>query len=294
MIPSCPSRSEPGRRLSLPEHRCLEIASKKRTLQFAEDPEGEQAEAGQAAARLLGAFVRLDAALGPPLDGADPMAVWDKYLGLAKERPLDKVVAEIYRALRIVVAALRHDSGRIEVRNGLVKAASVVARTALSLRVSLAGMALLDSAVAYHLEMRDSPYPEAYLEAMLLRYWADITGEIHWFYDEDQRLYQFRDRLGLNRHLRFDCDLPKYTEGGGLIRFQLGERYGDAGRYPLDLFAVVDNRLHIIPAEALSGAALPLEDLPRWRARLPDGLTLPAPFRARFGREIMVPGLPMI
>ncbi len=285
---------DPGRRLSLPEHRALEIASKKRTLQFAADPDGELAEARQAAARLQGAFAGLDAALGAPLPGPDAMAVWGKYLGLPKDRPTDKVMAEIYRALRIVAAALGHESGRIEVRDGLVKAAAVVERTALTLRISLAGMALLESAVVYGLEAASSPYPEAYVEAMLLRYWADITGEIHWFYDEDQRLYQFRDRLCLNRHLRFDCDLPKYGETGGLIRFQLGERYGDAGRYPLDLFAVVDERLHIIPAEALTDAALAREQLPRWRARIPDGLTLPARFRARFGREILVPGLPMI
>ena len=62
---------------------------------------------------------------------------------------------------------------------------------------------------------------------------------------------------------------------------------------PSIFFVVLDDTLHIIPVEALRDGALPLADLSRWRARTPDGLTLPAHFRPRFGREMMVVGQPM-
>ncbi len=238
-------------------------------------------------------FATLDAVLGDRLDDADPMAAWRKYRALPRRDGIDKLTAEVYRTLRIFHAAGSHDTGRIEVRNGLVKASATVERTALSIRISRIGMTLLESVVAYRLGAVGQPYPDAYVEAMLCRYWADIAGEIHWYYDEDQVLYQFRDTLGLNRHFRFDCDNPKIAIADGCCRFRIGERFRDPARTPIDFFVVVDDRLHIIPVEALSDGALPLAELPRWRAQLPDGLTLPAAFRARFAREAMVPGLPM-
>lgn len=279
--------------LSLPEYRQIELYSKKRALTFAEDSEAELAEAEAAIAALAQVFAVLDAALGEQLDSPEPMAVWRKVRALPRRNGIDKLTAEIYRTLRIFHAAGWHETGRVTVKNGLVKASATVERTALTIRISRIGMTLLESAVAYRLATADQPYPDAYVEAMLCRYWADISAEIHWYYDEDQVLYQFQDRLGLNRHLRFDCDNPKFSVDGGLCRFVIGECFRDAARYPIDFFVVIDTLLHIIPVEALSDGALPLAELPRWRARLADGFTLPASFRPRFGREVMVPGLPM-
>ncbi len=285
--------AESGRRLSLPEYRQIELYSKRRTLAFAEDNQAELAEAQAAAAELCRVFATLDSFLGAPLDEAGPMAVWRKVQTLPRRGGIDKLTAEIYRTLRIFHAAGTHATGRIEVRNGLVKASATVERTALSIRISRVGMTLLDSVVAYRLGAVGQPYPNAYVEAMLCRYWADIAAEIHWYYDESQGLTQFQDRLGFNRHFRFDCDNPKIAIADGCCRFRIGERFRDPARTPIDFFVVVDDRLHIIPVEALSDGALPLAELPRWRAQLPDGLTLPAAFRARFAREAMVPGLPM-
>lgn len=284
---------DPARSLSLPEYRQLELYSKKKELAFAADPEAEQAEAERTVTRLARVFATLDAALGDPLTDPDPMAVWRKYLALPKAGGPAKLMAEIYRTLRLFHAAATHPTGRVDVRNGLIKAHSVVERTALTIRVSRVGARLLESAVAYWLEARDSPYPPAYVEAMLCRYWADITGELHWYYDEDQRLYQFHDRLGFNRHFRYDCDNPKMELSNGVCRIQIGDRYRDPARYPIDFFIVVTDLLYIVPAEAMLNYTIELAEMDRWRARLPDGLTLPSAFRARFGREVMIPGLPM-
>ncbi|PWC42401.1 hypothetical protein [Azospirillum sp. TSO22-1] len=277
----------------LPEHRQIELYTKKKVLAVVEDPEGELAAAGEIIEGLARTFTTLDAALGDPVDPADPMAGWRKYLALPRKSGVDKLTAEIYRTLRIFQVATAHPTGRIDSRNGLAKASSTVDQTALSIRVTRAGRGLLDAAVAYRLAADTQVYPEAYVEAMLCRYWADIVAEIRWYYDEDRVLFQFRDEYRMNRHFRFDCDNPRFSIGGGKLHFSIGEKYADPARYPIDFFVIEDGLLHIVPVEALTGSAIALDRLPRWRARVADGVTLPAAFRPRFTREEMTPGLPM-
>jgi len=273
------------------EYRQIELYSKKKSLAVAEDPEAELTLARRVAADLGAAFDALDSCLGAPLAAFDPMAAWAKYCGLPRRAAFESLSAEIYRALRIVRAATAHETGRVEVRNGLIKASATVENTALTLRITRAGADLLHSVAAYRCGAALSVYPEAYMAAMMRRFWADLADEIRWYYDEDRVLFQFRESLGFDRHARFECDNPRVAEADGRLVFDLGDRGGP--RPAIDLFVVHDDRLHIIPSEVLEEGGLPLADLPRWRARLPDGLTLPADFRLRFTREVMVQGLPM-
>lgn len=277
----------------LPEHRQIELYSKKKVLAVGDDPEGELAAAREIVEGLARTFATLDAALGDPVDPADPMAGWRKYMALPRKTAVDKLTAEIYRTLRIFHVATMHPSGRIDTRNGLAKASSTIDQTALTIRITRAGRRLLDGAVAYRLADDTQVYPETYVEAMLCRYWADIVTEIRWYYDEDRALFQFRDDYRMNRHFRFDCDNPRASTGGGRMHFTIGEQYADPARFPIDFFVIEDGLLHIVPVEALSQSSIALDRLPRWRARLADGITLPAAFRPRFTREEMVPGLPM-
>jgi len=277
----------------LPEYRQIELYSKKKSLAVAEDAEAERAEAVRTTAMLSDTFGLLDAALGAPLGDPDPMASWRKYRGLDRSSALGKLTAEAYRALRVFRSAVTHETGRVEVRNGLIKATATVEQTALSIRITRIGADLLESFVAYRLGMADQPHSETYVTAMLCRYWSDISAEIRWYYDEDRVLYQFRDEFALNRHFRFECDNPRFSVGGDRVRFDLGEIYADPLRYPIDLYVVVNGLLHIVPVEALTAGALALDQLPRWQARLPDGITLPPSYRLRFTREVMAQGLPM-
>ncbi len=279
--------------LLTPEYRQIELYSKKKVLPVAEDAETELAEGTAEVIRLTGTFQTLDAILGEAPAGDDPNDTWAKYLKLPKRHPMEKLAAEIYRALRPFHAGATHASGRIAIHNGMVKASSTIGHTALCIRMTRAGMVLLDSTVAYLLAAADSPYPEAYEVAMLTRYWGDCYDEIRWYYDEDRALFQFRDPLRMNRHYRFDCDNPKHELRGGKVVFEVGEIYRDIVRYPIDFYLHIDEVLYIVPVEALTDYTLPESDLPRWRARLPDGQTLPARWRPRFTREEMIPGLPM-
>jgi len=280
--------------LLLPEHRQIELYSKKKALAVAEDPALERALAEAAVARLVESFTVLDHALGgSPVAPGAALEAWAKYRAQPRRGGLEKLTAELYRTLRLFHAAATHETGRVESRNGLIKASATVDHTALSIRLTHAGADLLASAVAYRQAESDGPYPEAYVEAMLTRYWSDIAGEIRWYHDEDRVLFQYCDRLRINRHVRFDCDNPRVAMTDGRVRLEVGPPWNDPLRTPIDFFVTLDDHLHILPVEALDEYALPVEELPRWRARLDDGAPLPAVFRARFTREVMAAGLPM-
>lgn len=280
--------------LLAPEYRQIELYSKKKVLPVAEDAETELAEGIAAVHGLTAAFRRLDAVLGEAPAGDDPAGTWAKYLRLPKRTPLEKLSAEIYRALRPFHAGAVHPSGRIEINNGRVKASSTIGHTALCIRMTRAGMVLLDSTVLYLLRaLAGTPYPEAYEAALLTRYWCDCYDEVKWYYDEDRALFQFRDRLRMNRHFRFDCDNPRFDLIDGRVVFEVGAVYRDVVRYPIDFFLQIEDRLYIVPVEALSDYALLEAELPVWQARLPADGMLPAAWRPRFTREDMIPGLPM-
>lgn len=284
-------RSAAPRRIG-PEYRQIELYTKRKNLQFAADTAGDEAWL-PSFAEALAAFDRLESwaeAADPALAG---LPTWQRYLALPRASLTDKLTAEIYRMLRIVRATALHRDGHVTLSEGILRIGGAINRVSLNLNLSLIGLDLIIDFVEARLTLPQTPYSDAYIELLLTQYFVDIVGEIKKFADEDRILYQFRQATPFNRHFRFDCDNPKSTERDGAVIIEIGERYRDAVRYPIDFFLIHDQRLHIVPVEILRQGALPAADLLRWQARLEDGLTLPATFRHRFGREIMVVGLPM-
>lgn len=281
-----------GGRLRRTEYRQVELYSKKKTLAFAEEPPPRPL-AQTAAAGACWAALLLDAALDAQYPAAEGKSGWQKYLALPRKIPTQKVVAELFRMLRVVRAVTVHPHGHLDFDDGIVKFNGAIHQVALSLEITPAGLALLESAVAAFLALGGQPYSAAYGDALMLQYLADIVAEVKRFADEDRILYQYKPPFFFNRHFRFDCDNPKTSVSGGRMAFEIGPLYRDTVRTPIDFYVVHDGALHIVPVEALSDFVLPLDELPRWRVRTPDGLTLPAEFRQRFGREVNIPGLPM-
>ncbi|AWJ93204.1 hypothetical protein Sp245p_25590 (plasmid) [Azospirillum baldaniorum] len=280
-----------GDRLRRTEHRQIELYTKKKKLTFAEETDAPALPCLFGAAT---AFMLLDGHLEAENEEAlEGKTGWQRYLALPRITAIDKLLAEIHRILRILRTVMVHKSGRLEVKDGIVVARCTVNRCAVALHITPVGLNLLESAVAWFLDSRRQPYGDAYVEAMLSQHFTDIVAEIKRFADEDRILYQFRPRAFFNRHYRFDCDNPKHRIDGDCLRIEIGPLYADPVRHPIDFFVAVDEVLHIVPAEALTDGAIALTDLPRWRARTPDGQTLPAHLRTRFGRETMIAGLPM-
>jgi hypothetical protein len=281
----------PRNRLALPEYRQIELYSKRKSLHFAapEPADGLYQRVGG----VCGAFMVLDAYLESQRFPGEAGPSWQRYLSLPRSTMTEKLVAELYRILRIARAVAFHPHGHIETEDGIVKINGAINRMTLTLEITPAGLVLLESAVAYYLESLRQPYPGAYVEAMLSEYFFDIVAEIKRFADEDRVLYQFQRKYHFNRHFRFDCDNPKTRTAGDALEIEIGASYQNRALYPIDFFITAGNVLHIVPAEALTGDKLPLAELDRWRARTPDGVTLPASFRWRFGRETIVIGQPM-
>lgn len=286
------SRHLLGAGWSLPEYRQIELYTKRKKLAFTEEaPEDRTLPdlLGLRAAHML-LEAHCESAHGELFEG---LGSWEKYQALPRTGTTQKLVAEVYRILRILRIAVTHAQGKLEARDGLLRLACNFKRCALALTITPRGLALLESFVHYYLDSRHGPYPEAYVEAMLTQYFTDIVGEIHKFADEDRVLYQFRPGFAwFNRHFRYDCDNPKCHIDATAYHFEIGALYADPVRYPIDFFMPLDDALYIVPVEALHNGSLPAGELARWRARTP-GAELPAGFRMRFGRETMVVGLPM-
>lgn len=276
--------------LSLPEHRQIELFTRKRPLTVSADtarPTDAKVTAACTACLLLQAA----------FESAEPLqegrTTWDVYLALPRTSSGDRAVAEIFRLLRIVRKVNLHRDGKIVAENGLIRIFGIIDGTVLALNISPVGLALLESAVTYYLRSFAQPYSAAYVEAILLRYYADIVDQVKRFSDEGRSLFQFREPLRINRHLRLDCDTVRIRTTDDACHFDLSETARDAGRSPTDFFVVIRDVLHIIPIEALSDGAIASSELPRWRARGVEGNALPAGFRMRFAHEIMPTDVPM-
>jgi len=283
-----------GDRLALPEYRQIELSTKRKKLNFAEPPAASsEGPKPPNSLSTLTAFALLDAALesrSPDLEG---LALWQKYLALPRKTGKDKLVAEVYRILRIYRSVVLNAGGALEVENGIVKGSCTHRCCALSLWISPIGLKLLESFVHHALDLERQPYSDAYAEALLMQYFLDIVVEIKKFADEDRVLYQFRRKYHFNRHFRFDCDNLKYEFEGERLVIDIGERFRDKASFPIDFYLIVQDKLYIVPHEALQDQGLLRSELPAWAAKTSDGFSLPFDFQTRFGRETMIVGLPM-
>ncbi|PPQ37773.1 hypothetical protein [Rhodopila globiformis] len=280
------------RRLSLPEHRQIELYSKRKALAFVADEPSQEAVTDEIRG-VCGAFMVLDSYLMSRMPDADGKTSWQRVLDLPRASLSQRLVAELYRVLRVAWSVAFAPQGTIDIDDGIVRIKGIVRKTVLTLDITPMGLLLLESATVWSLDALRQPYPDAYVAAMLSQYFFDIIGEIKRFNDEDRALYQFRRTGRFNRHARFDCDNPKAEVEGDFLRIEISPLYRDPALYPIDFFVMVRDTLHIIPVEALTDGALPLVELDKWRARVPDGVTLPASFRQRFWREVPAINQPM-
>ncbi|MET0386502.1 MAG: hypothetical protein ABW321_11115 [Polyangiales bacterium] len=280
------------------EYRELDLYDRAKRLSFRERSEPESPASVTtriAAARFAQhALDDLLAAREPAL--SEGVTSWQRYLALPRATRIDKMVAEVFRIMRILRIALAHPSGHCDLRNGLVELSCTFQRCALSLSLTETGLDLLVGFIDYFLQASDGfslPYSAAYHERMLGQYFTDIVAEIKTFADEDRILYQFMHPAFFNRHFRYDCDNPRVHWHDDHCELELNALHKNPLLFPIDFWIIDHERLHIVPVEVLRDGRLPLAELPRWRARTQDGQRLPSSFRSRFVRQRMIVGQPM-
>ena len=264
-----------------PEFRQIELGGARRPiLSFAEpdlvDPETVVAVAGVCRA-CAGLEVVFDA--DRSWDEERPQ----RALFLPRTRA-ERAAGELYRRMRLVRMIAFRPAARIEQRDALVYLGIDVGKEIHETEITVAGLRLLELAASKLVEFRDAPYPDAWVEAYVTTLLADATGETRAFHDEDDDLRLFRPPFPFNRHQRFDNENPRSRFVDDALEIDIPEAYTNAAVFAIDFHVVVGDLLHLIPVEALMNGRLPRNEIDRWRARVPDGRTLPADFRRRFTR----------
>jgi hypothetical protein len=283
-----------GNQRFLPEHREIKLYSNSAGVRFMGDDKGVSRNLPIPGLLNTGvAFMLLDTFFESRDSSLEGKTCWEKYQALPRSSRIDKMVAQVYRMLRVFRMALVREGGSIEESRGAVKIGCIENATVFSLIITRSGLTLLESFVVCYLNSFRQPYGEAYAEALLSQYYADITNEIKKFQDEDADILRFRKQCEFNRHFRLDCGNPKYAIVGDHLVFEIIDSFYDPLRYPIDFFVMVDEELHVIPIEALTHKKLPIQELPVWKARTLDGKNASSQLHLEFGFETLSNGGPM-
>lgn len=218
----------------------------------------------------LSAFSLLDAFLEREKPAMIGRNLRQRFAALQPSTRVERLTAQVYRILKIVRQGVSAAGCRLTSEERVFQINYVENPFAFALYITYAGLELLGGYVAVLLEYRRYPHPEAYVEAMLSEYYDDIVDEILYLSDEDGTALNYRKRLAFNRHFRFQCCTAKYRLTEDRLVIDIGERYADKQRWPIDFYLMLEGAFHIIPCEALTDNAIRREDLPRWRVREPE------------------------
>jgi len=271
-------------RVVSPEFRQIELGGTRRPILSFDDPEPFDHQTVAEVTAVVRAHAGLEAVLGGSYPWDDERSSWRRHLDLPRGTRAERAAAEVYRRVRLVGAIAVRPGVRMERRDALVYLGVDVDKEIYEVEITSGGLALLELGAAKLVEFRNTPYPETWVEAYLTTLLADLTAETKAFHDEDNYPQQFRAPFPFNRHRRFDCENPRTRFVDDGLEIEIPEAFKDAAVFAIDFHTIVDERLHIIPVEALTNGRLPTEEIPAWRARVPDGRTLPAQFRRRFTR----------
>lgn len=251
---------------SLPELRSIEMYTRKKRMT---PPTAVIPPTCPESAGALHALHLLEAALAAQAAGfADEISSWQLYGQLPRRTLTERLAAEAFRLLRVVRIALEHPAGQFYANDDEVFHFKCLDRRyPVGMGITPAGLRLLQSFVFFYLDAMDRPWGEAYVEAMLSAYYTDIVGELRGFEDEDREIYQFRPALRINRHLRLACANPRFSVADQRCQIELGPVHEDQARFPVDFYLRIADLHYIVPVEALTGNAIALSELARWKTR---------------------------
>lgn len=251
-----------GQSWSLPERRRIEMHSAKR---HHVPPGSDGSTPLHAFAGLNFAWQLLDehAARALP-DLGEGLSSWQRYLALPRGSLTEKLAAQVYRLLRVAHIAQLHPQGFCKRIGDALRLGCTSNRYPVELEITPEGLNLLEAFVFEFLASFVEPYGQGYIELMLMQYFQDIVSEIRAFEDEDRALFQFRQTLHFNRHLRLLCTNPIYALRDDHYCFTVPEAWQDR---PIDFCFLACDALHIVPVEALRDYRLPRTDLAAWRLR---------------------------
>lgn len=256
----------------LPEQRKVELYSNALEVKLYAEAPGEPAGPWSVPEIMdaFCAFQMLDAQLEAERPELNGLSLRGRFKALKPADRVESIVAQTYRVLKVIRRAAAAPGARFKIGERVVQVNYVENPFSFGLHITFTGLELLAALVATHLDMRRSPYPRAYEEALLTQYYEDAADQVRFLSDEDGNLVHFRRTLEFNRSCRQQCGNAHFTLGPERLEIDIPERFRDAARQPIDYFLCVEGVFHIIPGEALRDCGLAREELPRWAAREPD------------------------
>jgi hypothetical protein len=195
----------------------------------------------------------------------------EKYLFLPKSNRTERIVAEIYRILRVYNMACVDKVGKISYEQNRICINLIINCKVYSYRIFKPGLDLLTSAVIYYLSSFEKLDPLAYIEAVLSSYYIDINDQIRDFHDEDDDVLVFRPKFAINRHFRYASGNATLLYNEGFLEFKIDDFHKNSTVFPIDFYFTFDQKLYIIPVEALCDGKIHVSELPDWKAN--DGVS---------------------
>lgn len=256
----------------LPECRKIELYTNSPEVRIYDpDPEGRVNQWSiPQVMDALEAFMLLDACLECGRPGWMGMALRERLNALVPRSRTERLVAQVYRILKIIRRSVSAVDARLASMEHVFQINYIEHPFAFSLHISFEGLELLSGFVALYMNFRRSPHPESYVEAALSQHYEDILAEVRYLSDEDGSVLHFRKPFYFNRHFRFRCCTARFRFGPEHLEIDMGERFLDKGRFPLDFYLMIEGDFYIIPCEVMDDGKIARDALPQWKVRRPD------------------------
>ena len=254
---------------SLPRERKIELYSNSSQVKLYNDKSSQDSPWQRPeVAAALAAFAALEThfeLLNPKLAG---LGARERFLELAPKCRVERLAAQVFRILKIVRLGATAPGNRLKCEERVFQINYIGEPFSFGLRITLAGLDLLSGFTAAYLSGPLRPHSEAYQELLLNQYYEDIIAEIRYLSDEDGNVLHFRKTHDFSREFRYLCGGAKYLLQPQRIEIEIGERFADKARYPIDFFLQVEGEFYIVPCEVLGeGARLERGELLKWRIR---------------------------
>ena len=203
-------------------------------------------------------------AKNPSLEGA---SFRSKYLSLPKNNNLEKIVASVYKILKVYRNATVHHFSSIVTSDNLHIINYSFNGTNFKLEITNRGIKILKSFILCFFYYYESLFSDSYLESLFNGYYANVLGEIQEFNDEDgSSLIRFPDSICSNR---YDCDSIKYSISNGELVFRIPDKFNEHTEFPIDIKFTYNGKVHILPVEVLNGTKrINIDNVRLWETRI--------------------------
>jgi hypothetical protein len=189
-----------------------------------------------------------------------------KYLDLPKGNNMERIVASIYRILKVYRNATVHQMHSILHTASDIRIDYLFSKTNFKLEISNQGIKTLQEFILCFFQYCESIYSDSYLELLFNGFYLDILKEIKDFNDEDGNILLSFPGL-INRYQRSDCKIKNYSIHNNELDFHFPDKFYDSTKYSIDIFFEYNNREYIVPNEVLNGKKLTIEKINLWEKK---------------------------